>query len=436
MKNLLLEEYDRYIKSFSRPIYRGIRINTNKVSLENWERINPFKNLKNIPWCAEAKYYFDDRPAKHPYYQAGLYYIQEPSAMAVVALLPINSGDSVLDMCAAPGGKSTHALAKLNGTGLLVANDISFSRARILEKNLETFGAKNTMIISEDPKKLLALWKAYFDKIIIDAPCSGEGMFKKDEKAIKSWQDLDRSYFCEQQKSLLNTAAQLLKPGGMIVYSTCTFSPEENEDRIEEFLAEHNEFEIVNIPLNFGLCSGRLNGSIRLWPHKVDAEGHFVCLLQKKVNSIVDVKPLKNNQTKKLKDYPILKNFFEAHTHMNLNQLILEHNGKFYAVNDNFPPTLKIRTLQSGLFLGELKNKKSFIPSHALAMAYSKDFFKHVISFSSKTNLIEVEKYLKGETLFSDVMNGYHIFCVDDYPLGWVKALNGVLKNKYPPSRM
>ncbi|ONI43295.1 RNA methyltransferase [Candidatus Epulonipiscioides gigas] len=429
IKELLEDEYSDYIKSFEQSMYKGIRINTNKIKLTDWQEINPFKNLELVPWCEEGQYYQDVRPAKHPYYFAGLYYIQEPSAMAAISFLPINKDDFVLDLCAAPGGKSTQVSTKIGADGILVVNDISFSRARTLEKNIEAFGVKNAMIVSEDPKKLATIWESYFDKIIIDAPCSGEGMFRKDENAIKSWENFDIKYFNKLQAEILESAAKMLKVDGMILYSTCTFSLLENENIIANFLNKHDNFESVPLTAKNGLSNGFDGTSIRLWPHKIKGEGHFICLLKKKYGN--NLNKLNSKLYKQLKDYKFVSLFFKENTNMNLNEYVIEKNNKLYLISKNMPEHEKIRTLRSGLYLGDIK-QNSFIPSHALCMAYNKDFFKYTINFKSTD--IEVIKYLKGETLLENVSNGYYVICVDGFPLGWVKALDNKLKNKYPPN--
>ncbi|OOB77184.1 MAG: RNA methyltransferase [Epulopiscium sp. Nuni2H_MBin003] len=432
IKNLLKEEYDEYINSFSKPHYTGIRINTSKISNDEWESINPFNDLRQVPWCTEGRYYFGDRPAKHPYYFAGLYYIQEPSAMSAAEFIPINKTDKVLDLCAAPGGKSTQIGVKLGETGLLVSNDISTSRANILVNNIERFGLKNAMIVSENPAKLAKAWPSYFDKIIIDAPCSGEGMFRKDENAIKNWEKYKEGYFCEVQLEILNSAAQMLNIGGMILYSTCTFSTTENELLIEEFLRMHPEFDVFPLTAENGLqnstveCNDkRLNGTIRLWPHKIDGEGHFICLLLKENGD--NIKSSLLNCNKQIKDYILINNFINENTTIKTNQYILENSNKYYIVSNHMPTQHKLHILRSGLYIGQVKHN-NFEPSHALCMAYPKDSFKNSIELDMKDAI----KYLKGETLIIDVTDGYHVVCIEGYNLGWIKAKNGKLKNKYP----
>lgn len=195
MKELLQDEYDNYLQCYDEPRYYGLRVNTNKISVEDFLKIAPW-SLTPVPWIPNGFYYDGDKiqPSKHPYYFAGLYYLQEPSAMTPASRIPVEPGERVLDVCAAPGGKATELGAKLKGEGVLIANDISNSRARGLLKNLELFGIGNMMVISEEPGKLVEYFPEYFDKILIDAPCSGEGMFRKDKKMVKAvGKSMDRS---------------------------------------------------------------------------------------------------------------------------------------------------------------------------------------------------------------------------------------------------
>lgn len=233
MKNLLGDEFDDYISCYQEPRWYGLRVNTAKISVEEFERICPFE-IKKVPWIENGFYYEGDKvqAAKHPYYFAGLYYLQEPSAMTPASRLPISAGDKVLDVCAAPGGKATELGAKLAREGVLAANDISNSRAKGLLKNIEVFGIGNVLVLSEEPGKLEDYFTGYFDKILIDAPCSGEGMFRKDKKVVKAWEEHGPEFFAKLQKSIITQAARMLKPGGLMLYSTCTFDVRENEETI------------------------------------------------------------------------------------------------------------------------------------------------------------------------------------------------------------
>lgn len=439
MKSLLKEEYEAYLASYQLPKYQGIRVNTLKLSLEEWQEKNPFKSLKQVPWCKEGFYYDAyEKPGKHPYYFAGLYYIQEPSAMSPGAYLPIEPGDRVLDMCAAPGGKSTQLAARMKQEGVLVSNDISASRVKALLKNLENFGNRNGIVTSETSERLARKWPGYFDKILIDAPCSGEGMFRKNENATKSWEAYGVQHCANLQRMILEDAVTLLKSDGMILYSTCTFSPEENEGMIDEFLKKHPDFKVVPLEPVGGIRHGRpdfigadeqLAGALRLWPHHLEGEGHFVCLLQRTGGKAGNC-PTYGKQ-KRLKDYPDALAFMEQYTHLSGETPVTEMSGKLYSIPEDAPELKGVRVIRGGLLLGELKNKR-FEPSHVLALAYPKEMFKQIIEWQLGDEA--VMRYLKGETILCDQPKGYYVVCIDGYPLGWVKAQKGMLKNQYPPS--
>ncbi|MDD4113472.1 MAG: RsmB/NOP family class I SAM-dependent RNA methyltransferase, partial [Herbinix sp.] len=301
MKKLLGDEYQEYLQCYHKPHYGGIRVNTLKISPKEFEHLCPF-SLKKIPWIYNGYYYdIDEQPSRHPFYYAGLYYIQEPSAMTPASLLPIEPGDMVMDLCAAPGGKSTELGAKLKGQGMLVSNDISNSRAKALLKNIEMHGIKNALVLSEAPNKLAEYFPETFDKILVDAPCSGEGMFRKSNSIIKNWEQTGVEYYSTLQKDIIINAAKMLKPGGRMLYSTCTFSPEENEGTIAFLLNKCPDMHVIEglpsekererLGLSYeGFDSGKpqwvsgpeeLKNCIRLWPHKIEGEGHFMALLRK-----------------------------------------------------------------------------------------------------------------------------------------------------------
>ncbi|MEO2214058.1 RsmB/NOP family class I SAM-dependent RNA methyltransferase [Paenibacillus amylolyticus] len=301
MKSLLGDEFEQFMKSYEQSPHAGLRVNTLKISMEQFDEIAPF-DLRPIPWC-ETGFYVPHgvKPGLHPYYHAGLYYIQEPSAMAPVELLQVEPGDRVLDLCAAPGGKTTQIAAKLQGKGVLVTNDIHAERTKALAKNVELYGGRNAVVLNESPERIANAFPNYFDKVLIDAPCSGEGMFRKDEDMVKSWEHHSVEKCVLMQGDILETAARLLAPGGTIVYSTCTFAPEENEAMIAEFLNVNRDFVVMDIPEETGFAPGRpewvrqmmpekadeteavlgqTRGTARLWPHLLEGEGHYVAVLQ------------------------------------------------------------------------------------------------------------------------------------------------------------
>ncbi len=314
MEQLLEGEYESFIQSYEQSPRAGLRVNTLKISNEQFQRKTPFQ-LRPIPWC-ETGYYVnnEERPGKHPYYYAGLYYIQEPSAMSPVEALQVQPGDRVLDLCAAPGGKSTQIAAALQGQGLLVTNDLSGERIRALGKNLERYGVRNAIVLNETPDRIATRFAGFFDKILVDAPCSGEGMFRKDEDAARQWLHHSVERCSIMQRDILQTVARMLAPGGRIVYSTCTFAPEENERSIAVFLDQHQQFK-ATIPVGSQhfqpgqsqwaalveqeIAAGRsvlnemaaadqplsaaaiaqTSNTVRLWPHHIEGEGHYLAVL-------------------------------------------------------------------------------------------------------------------------------------------------------------
>lgn len=435
MKELLGAEYQEYINSYESERVYGLRVNTRKISVEKFLEITPF-HLEPIPWTENGFYYqAEDAVTKHPHYFAGLYYIQEPTAMIPASRLPVDLQDRVLDLCAAPGGKATELGARLLGTGLLTANDISHSRSKGLLKNLELFGTPNILVTSETPENLLNYFPEYFDKILIDAPCSGEGMFRKDSAMIKSWVEHGPEYYAKIQRSILEAAVGMLKPGGMLLYSTCTFSPLENEEMIRGILETYEDLQLVKPEWSPSFCEGILPETVRIWPHKAKGEGHFAALIYKK-GSRADVK-------KKAKPVSLDKLPKEAADFLRPFAFLKKSSGdlqirdhKIYLLPDELPGLRGLRFIRTGLYLGECK-KNRFEPSQALAMYLSpSDCGEQYISFPADDP--RTIRYLKGETveLTEDEIHrkkGWILVCTDGYSLGWAKVVNGTLRNKYYP---
>lgn len=441
MKNLLGAEYDHWLAAMDNPPSAGLRINTMKLNQTRWEEGQCPYRISAVPWTTNG-YYLEEsvRPAKHPYYYAGLYYLQEPSAMAPAELLPIKPGDMVLDLCGAPGGKSTELGARLEGEGLLVANDISNSRARALLKNLELFGIPNICVTSEGPDKLANVFGACFDGILVDAPCSGEGMFRKDPGLIKSWKEHGPNYYAPLQKEILAQAVLMLKPGGYLLYSTCTFAKAEDEDVISWLLSEFPQMELSPLLL-FPGAAGGMEGQpvIRMFPHKLRGEGHFAALLQMRMESAT-VKAESNVPSEGSRTWRELEkeiDFQAFWVDMNIDlekeRLMIKQEQVYYLPKD-FNHQWKLRYLRTGLLLGEIK-KGRFEPSQALAMTLKKEDFASSISFTSTDE--RVIRYLKGETISltseETLKKGWCLVCVDTFPLGWAKCTGTTLKNKYCP---
>lgn len=417
MKEILKEDYDKFLESYNRPVYNGVRMNTLKITPEEYQELTG-SNLEPVPWNPLG-FYCDSAKAvsRNPLYYAGLYYIQEPSAMFPAGLLPVEPGDKVLDMCAAPGGKSTALGAKLQGEGLLISNDISYSRAKALLRNIEAFGIKNSLVISEDPAKLVNRFSEYFDKILIDAPCSGEGMFHKKPGMTEAWEKTGPEFYSEIQRNIICYGAQMLKPGGYMVFSTCTFSPLEDEGTISYFLEKYPEFT--------------LEQEYHLWPHEVKGEGHYVTLLKKAEGPSGATH--KHYEFKKKKGLEPVFDFIKAAgITLPFNEKQFEINGDHvYYLPDDMVPTEGLRMLRNGWYLGNLK-KNRFEPSGAFAVGLKASECSHIIDLPY-TDPMTI-KYLKCETLEieEDLKDGWYLVCASGYPLGWGKLIRGTLKNKYP----
>ena len=436
MKVLLGEEYDDYIASFDEGRFYGLRANTLKISAEALQEKGIF-SLTNVPWCESGFYYAgEERPAKHPYYHAGLYYLQEPSAMSPAATLPIEEGDIVLDLCAAPGGKTTQLAARLKGTGLLVANDISAGRAKTLLKNVELMGIRNAIVMSETPEKIANRLPTFFDKILVDAPCSGEGMFRKEPDMVKSWDEKMLEFCRTEQAKILEACAPMLKAGGMLLYSTCTFSPEENEKSIGDFLENHPEFKLVPIEKKNGFVAGLspFEACARLYPHKLKGEGHFLALLRKKESD--GIHPVPAEEGKWTKQMDAFAEFAKDVLKEMPKGIYKIYGDGLYLLPEGTPKLDKLRVLRTGWMLGTLK-KDRFEPSQAFAMGLKKEEVKNVVDFPLEDD--RVIRYLKGETVDGTQLetagkDGWTLVCVDGFPLGWAKLQKGRLKNKYAVS--
>lgn len=443
MRDLLgEEEFSAYLKSFDEERLYGLRVNTAKVTPEAFPELVSW-DLKPVPWIPNGFYYEGtERPAKDPYYYAGLYYLQEPSAMTPAMLLPVEPGDRVLDLCGAPGGKSTELGVKLAGKGVLISNDISNSRAKALLKNLELWGISNICVTSETPDKLADVFGPWFDKILIDAPCSGEGMFRKDDDMVKSYEERGPEYYSEIQKEITDQAVRMLAPGGLLLYSTCTFSRCEDEEIIFHILENHQEMELIRLPLFEGASGGiGLDGCIRLFPHKIKGEGHFISLLRKngggaqRTAAGIRERSRMEPQGKKASALPTeLTDFLALMNREFDGSRIMIKNDSVYYLPEDFVPAKELRYLRTGLLLGELKNKR-FEPGQALAMTLHAEEFRQTISWKKEDD--RVIRYLKGETISltpeEGPVKGWCLVCVDGYPLGFAKGTGMALKNKYYP---
>lgn len=460
MQGMLGEESIRFVKSLEEERFQALRLNPLKRDKDNKTAgmlLQQTFHLTPVSWEPNGYYYeAADQPGRHPYHEAGLYYIQEPSAMAPVPLLQVQPGERVLDLCAAPGGKSTQLAAALRGKGLLVSNEIHPARARILSENIERMGISNACVINETPQRLAQLFPAYFDKLLVDAPCSGEGMFRKNEDAGEQWSMENVELCAQRQDEILNQAALMLREGGRMVYSTCTFAPAENEGTVSRFLQSHPDFALLSIEkecfedkAGAHTADGRpewiaedmpgLKETLRLWPHYVQGEGHFAAVLVKKTQDTLE-EATKEEHHRRLaatgleKGFPV-KELGEAAAFIRDSLQPGWSNGgsylrfgeQLYLMPEEMPGLRGLKVLRPGLHLGTLK-KNRFEPSHALALALSQTQVKQVWELDCAA----AQAYLRGETFLAEGEKGWYLLCVNGYSIGWGKLAGGIMKNHYP----
>lgn len=435
MQQLLGDEFDLFQSALLQERSRGLRVNTLKVAATNLQARAPWQ-LSPVPWCPSGFYFAAaDQPGKHAWHAAGVYYLQDPSAMAVAALAAPQPGERVLDLCAAPGGKATHLSALMQDSGLLVANEVHPTRAKILGENLERWGSKNAIITSTQPAALTSHFGPYFDCVVVDAPCSGEGMFRKDEIARQQWNEAQVRSCAATQIEILQAAYQMLAPGGRLVYSTCTFAPQENEANVQWLLTNYPDLAIVSALLHPSWQPGfhsddsdPLRLTARLWPHKLQGEGHFLACLHKKGQQQSPPQPPLETGVYSAPDKELVAFAQEALTSLPPGPY-LRFADHVYQVVADMPALQGLRVMRPGWHLGQVR-KGRFIPSHALALGLKPDQAQRCLQLSADAHA--TTDYLGGHTLSTDLPNGWAIVCVDGFPLGWGKVTNGTLKNHYP----
>jgi len=463
MQHFLGEEYPSFVAALEKEPVNGLRVNTLKLSIDEFQRITPSGLGEKVPWCPAAfilpvsEFSF----GRHPYHLAGLYYLQDPSAMVAAELLAPRAGERVLDLAAAPGGKTTHLATLMQGSGLLVANEIKDKRLGHLAFNVERWGAGNAVVTNETPERLADHFGAFFDRVLVDAPCSGEGMFRKDAGARQDW-SMEMVEGCSiRQRNILRVAARLVRPGGYLLYSTCTFAPEEDEGVLNGLvngqtdknrLHENGfpEFEVVELPLAEGFMRGQpgwlgegveangLEGAVRLLPHRIRGEGHFACLLRRMESAggeantrrlkasrspagLANASPAQMNLWKDFADEVLAIDF--PHEQMK------SRGERLYLVPQELPDLGNLRVVHPGVWLGTFK-KDRFEPAHPLALYLRAGQARNGLDLRSTE--AQLGRYLRGESIPSEGPAGWTLISVDGWPLGWGKRVQGVVKNHYP----
>ena len=415
MKGQLGEEYGAYLEALERPRAVALRFNPLKGETPRL----PFVG-EPVPWEPMGCYYDpESRPGLHPYHEAGVYYLQEASAMAPVTLLDPQPGERICDLCAAPGGKSTQIAGRFMGQGFLLCNEYSPKRARILSRNIERLGVANALVTNETVERLAARLPGYFDRVLIDAPCSGEGMFRKEEAAVTDWSQDTVEMCARRQGEILDAGCQLVRPGGRLVYSTCTFAPEENEEAVAAFLRRHPDFYPEAVTAPWFTTAGE--GGFRLWPHKLLGEGHFAAVLRRGGEEAV---PEADFAGEKL---PKQWQEFAKELDITLPEgKAVSFGQSLYWAPAELPSLKGLKVLRPGLELGTVK-KDRFEPAHALAL-WLKDC-KNTLSLPWDSK--ETERYLHGDVISCD-RKGWCLVQVDGFSIGWGKGDKTVLKNHYP----
>lgn len=408
MSRELGAEADDFFASYGAPATKGIRVNTLKTTTDNFKKISPFA-LEPVPWEHNGFYVQDEKPGKTVLHAAGVYYVQEPSAMCAAPLLDVRPGERVLDLCSAPGGKGTQLAQAMDGKGVIYLNEINFPRAKILSSNVERLGIRNAVVTCAAPQRLAEIFVGYFDKILVDAPCSGEGMFRKDPLAISEWSEQNVGMCAARQAEILNCAAGMLAPGGLMVYSTCTFSRRENEEQTGSFLASHG---------NFGLIEEH-----RLWPHKVRGEGHYAALLKKTDGDFSDVKYIKPHPERQA--LALYNDFASSRLKIKFGN-IHSVGDRLYSLPDGCAD-IPVQTLRAGVCLGECVRGR-FEPSHSLAMCL-KEGQAPFVDLDERTAI----SYLSGNTFACSCgTSGWAVAAYKGFPLGWCKISGGTAKNHLP----
>ena len=339
--------------------------------------------------------------------------------MAPVALLDPQPGERVCDLCAAPGGKTTQIAGRMLGEGFLLCNEINPKRAKILSRNIERMAVANALVTNEHPAVLAERFAGGFDKVLIDAPCSGEGMFRKEEAAVTDWSVETVQMCARRQAEILHSGAQLVRPGGRLVYSTCTFAPEEDELAVAEFLNTHPEFEPETIETPW-FVPGE-NGSHRMWPHKLLGEGHFAAVLRKKGEQEAEFMPVSGEKLPK--EWVAFAK--ELGIRLPEGRAVMFGQSLYWAP-EGMPDLHRLKVLRPGLELGTVK-KDRFEPAHALALWLSDCANVQRLDPQSQ----EIAAYLHGDVVPSE-KRGWCLVCAGDYSLGWGKGDGRVLKNHYP----
>ena len=440
MEALLGESYPAFIAALSEEAVRGLRINTIKCPREDFLSKNelPLTPLSytDVGFILES----EEQVGRLAEHHSGRIYMQDPGAMAPLSAIKIPRGAKVVDLCAAPGGKSSQAAAMIGEEGFILSNELFPKRAKTLVGNLERLGVRNAAVTSMETSNLAELYNEYFDYAIVDAPCSGEGMFRKNDLASEEWSEENIRISAERQREILDNAAKLVREGGYIIYSTCTYAPEENEDSINGFLLSHPEFSPEPLPeeilkvtapaLRNEKYGQRLEYARRFYPHISRGEGQFLALMRKN-SSVLSTKVCKNSlKTLSKQEIETVKKFFNEAFSTPPKAKLVKHGANILLLPESAPPIPAYSVFMAGVLVGEIQ-KDRLIPSHQLFSAYGDNFVVRVELSKDPQRLLA---YLNGEEIDAPqgLKGGYCAITYKGSSLGGGKISGGKIKNHYP----
>lgn len=451
MKKMLGDEADIFLRELEYgESVRAFRVNTNKISLEDFERVNTLSSEK-IPHIPDGYYTDEEKPGNTAAHHSGMIYMQDPGAMSSVCAVQIRQGMKILDCCAAPGGKSSQLAAYAGENGLVVSNEYVSKRAQMLQSNLERMGCRSSVVLNLDAKQLYLTYPEYFDLVVCDAPCSGEGMFRKNELAISEWSLENVNMCAERQRDIINSVEKCVTVGGFLLYSTCTFSLEENEMIIDGFLSHHENFELVPVSenmqnitadgINFEGAVHDMTKTRRFYPHVCRGEGQFIALMKKTAPSDLDSVHIKQskkaqvraaqntarNEAQERQAIRLAQDFLrEALVRMPDKKL--SYRGGMVRLSPDCPLP-EYNVLMNGVCVGETV-KGRLVPHHQLFSAYGADF-KNKLELSGDDE--RVPQYIKGMEIDAPgCPDGYAALIVNGCALGGIKVSGGRAKNHYP----
>lgn len=434
MNKLLGDEFGDFRDALNDEPIRAFRVNVNKMSVQRFLGLDDL-SIGRVPYVETGFYMPDIKAGAHPFHHAGIIYVQEPAAMMPIECADIRPGMRVLDLCAAPGGKAGQIAEKLGESGVLVANEIVPQRCRVLTGNIERLGFSNTMTTCADPTRLAECFPGFFDIVNVDAPCSGEGMFRKDPKAVAEWNESSPARCAERQMNILENAAVCLKAGGTLIYSTCTFSLEENEMTVDRFLSENEEFELVPVPEKIRQCTSdgvafdgcvtkNISDCRRFYPHKAKGEGQFVAVMKKLGEGIAP--SFAKSSLEMCREKPVFDFLSENLEEYDKSRVLMNKDTPVFFIPDFSVP--KGLAFSCGVTIGEIRGS-NIKPHHQLFSAMGRNF-KRKLDFGLNSH--ELKKYLRGETVDVDCENGFAAVLCEGAPVGGGKVVDGRLKNHYP----